>query len=118
MKLSELRKLIVETIQEEVIEEYKPIDEIGTFYVVEKAKKGMTKDDIVKEMTVFDEIVPENVVGVYMKRPAARQKASEVIKEMEANIKELESSMNEFRAAKSDIDAKKQKAAEIIKKLK
>lgn len=118
MKLSELRKIILESIQEDVVEEYKPIDEIGTFYVVEKAKKGMSKDDIVKEMTVFDEIIPENVVGVYMKRPAARQKATEVIKEMEANIKELESSMTEFRAAKTDIDAKKMKAAEIINKLK
>jgi hypothetical protein len=118
MRLSDLRRLIVETIKEEVLEEYKPIDEIGTFYVVEKAKKGMTKDDIVKEMTVFDEIIPERVVGVYSKRPAARQKASEVIKEMEANIKELESSMNEFREAKNGIEEKKKKAADIIKKLK
>ena len=94
------------------------VDEIGKFFIVKKPKKGMTKEDIMCEMTVFDEIVPENVVGVYMKRPAARQKASEVIKEMEANIKELEASMNEFRAAKTDIDTKKQKAAEIIKKLK
>jgi hypothetical protein len=37
---------------------------------------------------------------------------------MEVNIKELETSMNEFRAAKEDINSKKSKAAEIIKKLK
>lgn len=118
MKLSELRKLIVETVKEEVLQEYKPIDEIGTFYIVEKAKKGMTKDDIVKEVTVFDEIMPENVVGVYLKRPTARQKASEVIKEMETNLKELETSMNDFREAKNSIEEKKKKAADIIKKLK
>ena len=117
MRLSDLRKLIVETISEEVLEEVKPIDEVGSFYVVEKPKKGSTKADIVKEMTVFDNIDPKSVLGVYAKRPAANQKASEAIKEMEASIKDLESSMNDFRDAKKGINEKKKRAADIIKKL-
>ena len=117
MKLSDLRKLIIESVNEEVLEEVKPVDEIGSFYVVQKPKKGSTKANIVKEMTVFDEIDPKSVLGVYAKRPAANQKASEAIKEMEASIKDLESSMNEFRDAKKGIDEKKKRAADIIKKL-
>lgn len=117
MKLSDLRKLIIESVNEEVLEEVKPVDEVGSFYVVQKPKKGSTKADIVKEMTVFDEIDPKSVLGVYAKRPAANQKASEAIKEMEASIKDLESSMNEFRDAKKGINEKKKKAADIIKKL-
>ena len=117
MKLSDLRKLIIESVNEEVLEEVKPVDEIGSFYVVQKPKKGSTKADIVKEMTVFDEIDPKSVLGVYAKRPAANQKASEAIKEMEASIKDLELSMNEFRDAKKGIDEKKKRAADIIKKL-
>jgi hypothetical protein len=118
MRLSDLRKLIVETISEEVLEEVKPIDEVGSFYVVEKPKKGSTKADIVKEMTVFDNIDPKSVLGVYTKSPAANRRASEAIKEMEKSIKELELSMNEFRDAKKGINDKKQKAADLIKKLK
>jgi hypothetical protein len=118
MRLSDLRKLIVETISEEVLEEVKPIDEVGSFYVVEKPKKGSTKADIVKEMTVFDTIDPKSVLGVYAKSPAANRRASEAIKEMEKSIKELELSMNEFRDAKKGIDDKKKKAADLIKRLK
>jgi hypothetical protein len=118
MRLSDLRKLIVETISEEVLEEVKPIDEVGSFYVVEKPKKGSTKADIVKEMTVFDTIDPKSVLGVYAKSPAANRRASEAIKEMEKSIKELELSMNEFRDAKKGIDEKKKVAAGLIKKLK
>jgi|694.fasta_scaffold03317_22 hypothetical protein len=117
MKLSDLRKLIIESVNEEVLEEVKPVDEVGSFYVVEKPKKGSTKAGIVKEMTVFDNIDPKSVLGVYAKRPAANQKASEAIKEMEASIKDLEASMNEFRDAKKGINEKKKRAADIIKKL-
>jgi hypothetical protein len=117
MRLSDLRKLIVEAISEDVLEEVKPVDEVGSFYVVMKPKKGSTKADIVKEMTVFDDIDPKSVLGVYAKSPAANKRASEAIKEMEKSIKELELSMNEFRDAKKGIDEKKKRAADIIKKL-
>jgi hypothetical protein len=117
MKLSDLRKLIVEAISEDVLEEVKPVDEVGSFYVVQKPKKGQTKAEIVKEMTVFDDIDPKSVLGVYAKSPAANRKAAEAIKEMEKSIKELELSMNEFRDAKNGIDEKKKRAADLIKKL-
>ena len=117
MKLSDLRKLIVEAISEDVLEEVKPVDEVGSFYVVEKPKKGQTNAAIVKEMTVFDEIDPKSVLGVYAKSPAANKRATEAIKEMETHVKDLELSMNEFRDAKNGIDEKKKRAADLIKKL-
>ncbi len=117
MKLSDLRKLIIESVNEEVLEEVKPVDEVGSFYVVEKPKKGSTKADIVKEMTVFDNIDPKSVLGVYAKSPAANKRAAEAIKEMAQSIKDLESSMNEFRDAQKGINEKKKRAADIIKKL-
>ena len=117
MKLSDLRKLIVEAISEDVLEEVKPVDEVGSFYVVQKPKKGQTKAAIVKEMTVFDEIDPKSVLGVYAKSPAANKRATEAIKEMEKHVKDLELSMNEFHDAKNGIDEKKKRAADLIKKL-
>ena len=117
MKLSDLRKLIVEAISEDVLEEVKPVDEVGSFYVVQKPKKGQTKAAIVKEMTVFDEIDPKSVLGVYAKSPAANKRATEAIKEMENHVKDLELSMNEFRDAKNGIDEKKKRAADLIKRL-
>ena len=117
MKLSDLRKLIIESVNEEVLEEVKPVDEVGSFYVVEKPKKGSTKAGIVKEMTVFDNIDPKSVLGVYAKSPAANKRATDAIKEMEKHIKDLELSMNEFRDAKNGINEKKKRAADIIKKL-
>jgi hypothetical protein len=41
------------------------VNEIGKFFVVKKPKKGMTKEDIMLEVTVFDEIKMEEVKGVY-----------------------------------------------------
>ena len=117
MKLSDLRKLIVEAISEDVLEEVKPVDEVGSFYVVQKPKKGQTKAAIVKEMTVFDEIDPKSVLGVYAKSPAANKRATEAIKEMEKNVKDLELSMNEVRDAKNGINEKKKRAADLIKRL-
>ena len=42
----------------------------------------------------------------------------EPIKEYDMMMKEVEDAMNEFRTSKKDIDEKKNKAKELIKKLK
>jgi len=43
------------------------IDEIGKFFQVKKPGKGMTKENMVCEVTVFDEIKMDETKGVYQK---------------------------------------------------
>ena len=119
MKRSELRKLIKEeleaTLQEEANE---PTDEIGKFYIVEKPTHNSQKDDIMKEVTCFDEIIKERTLGVYKQRSDANRRATEAIKEYETQLKELETSIEEFRAHKSELENKRKNAKEFIYKLK
>ena len=103
---------------EPVEEVYKPVDEIGKFFVVKKPKKGMTKEDIMYEATIFDNIIPEETQGVYKQKSDASRTATEAIKAYEAQLEEMESAMNEFRSAKKDIEEKKKIAKEKIMKLK
>ena len=95
-----------------------PIDEIGKFFVVKKPSKGMTKENMVMEATVFDEIKMEETKGVYKNKSEANRHATEALKEYDMMMKEVEDDMNEFRKSKKDIDEKKNKAKELIKKLK
>lgn len=95
-----------------------PIDEIGKFFVVKKPSKGMTKENMVMEATVFDEIKMEETKGVYKNKSEANRHATEALKEYDMMMKEVEDAMNEFRTSKKDIDEKKNKAKELIKKLK
>ena len=95
-----------------------PIDEIGKFFVVKKPSKGMTKENMVMEATVFDEIKMEETKGVYKNKSEANRHATEALKEYDMMMKEVEDAMNEFRTSKKDIDEKKNKARELIKKLK
>jgi hypothetical protein len=95
-----------------------PIDEIGKFFVVKKPSKGMTKENMVMEATVFDEIKMEETKGVYKNKSEANRHATEALKEYDMMMKEVEDAMNEFRNSKKDIDEKKNKAKELIKKLK
>ena len=95
-----------------------PIDEIGKFFVVKKPSKGMTKENMVMEATVFDELKMEETKGVYKNKSEANRHATEALKEYDMMMKEVEDAMNEFRNSKKDIDEKKNKAKELIKKLK
>ena len=94
------------------------VDEIGKFFVVKKPGKGMTKEDIVQEVTVFDEIKMDETRGVYKNRSEANRHATEALKEYEMQLKEMEDAMEAFRSAKKDIDEKKEAAKEKIQKLK
>ena len=40
------------------------VDEIGKFFIVKKPKKGMTKEDIMCEATVFDNLDKDEIKGV------------------------------------------------------
>jgi hypothetical protein len=132
MKLSQLRQLIKEEL-EEIVQERKfstelfnVEDEIGKFFVVTKPKnKDTTIDDIVFESDVFyfanqirGGLNFENIIGLYKQKSDARRAGTEALKEYEMQLKEMEDAMSEFREAKKGIDEKKKAAREKIEKLK
>jgi len=131
MKLSQLRQLIKEEL-EEIVQERKfstelfnVEDEIGKFFVVTKPKnKDTTIDDIVFESDVFyfanqirGGLNFENIIGLYKQKSDARRAGTEALKEYEMQLKEMEDAMSEFREAKKGIDEKKKAAREKIEKL-
>ena len=99
-------------------EAHNPVDEIGKFFVVKKPKKGMTKEEMVQEATVFDDIKREETLGVYKNKSEANRLASEALKGFEDQLKEVESSMEEIRKAKEEIKTKAQAAKDKINKIK
>ena len=95
------------------------VNEIGKFFVVNKPnKKDMTKEDIMYEATVFDEIKMDKIKGVYKQKSDVSRVATEALKEYEAQLKEMEDAMEAFRGAKKDIEEKKAVAKEKIERLK
>jgi len=118
MKLTDLlNEVEANEVLEPVNESPEVVDEIGKFFVVKKPKKGMTKEDIMMEVTVFDEINMNEVKGCYKQKSDASRIATEVLKEYEMQVKEMEDAMNEFRSAKKDIEEKKKSAKDKIKAL-
>jgi hypothetical protein len=99
-------------------EAHNPVDEIGKFFVVSKPKKGMTKENMVKEATVFDDIKAEETLGVYKNKSEANRLAGEALKSFDDQLKEVESSMEEIRKAKEEIKTKAQAAKDKINKIK
>jgi hypothetical protein len=95
-----------------------PVDEVGKFFVAKKPKKGMTKEEMVYEATAFEDIRPEETLGIYKNKSEANRLAGEALKSFEDQLKEVESSMDEIRRAKEDIKAKAQAAKEKINKIK
>jgi hypothetical protein len=120
MKTHQLRQIIREEIEKELQEKTQPnvVDEIGKFFVVKKAKKGVTKEDMVYEATVFDEIKMDEVVGVYKNKSEAKRLANEALMEYEKQLQEMEDAMNEYRTMKKEIEEKRKAAAEKVKSLK
>jgi len=95
-----------------------PIDEIGKFFVVKKPSKGMTKENMVMEATVFDEIKMDEIKGIYKQKSDASRVATEALKQYESMMKEVEEAMNDFRESKKTIEDKKKIAKEKIERLK
>lgn len=112
-----LRDLLNE-IEEAEVKTNEIIDEIGKFFIVKKPTKGSTKEDIMQEVTVFDEIRMDEIKGCYKQKSDASRVATEAIKEYESMMKEVETAMDEFRSAKTDIEEKKRLAKEKIQSLK
>lgn len=114
---------LISLLKESLLEDKSgPIDELGKFWIVLRPKKGQTtKDEIVKECTIFNigfEIVPEETIGAFKSRSDANREATQAIKNYDSELNELEGQMDEFRKTKSDLDAKKEAAVERIKKMK
>ena len=122
MKLTEFKKLIKEAIEEETkettIEMMEPVDEIGTFMIVKKPRRGMTMEDMLQEVSIYDSIMKEEIIMATMDKSAARKRAKEALKEYEMAKKALQQEMEDYREAKKAIEEKKKKAKETIMRLK
>jgi len=121
MKLADFKKLIKEAIEEEkketTMEMMEPIDEIGLFTVVLRPKKGMTMEDMLQEVSIYDSIIKEEIIMATMDKSAARKRAKEALKEYDMAKEALMKEMEEFREAKRAIEEKKKKAKETIARL-
>jgi len=105
----------------------KPLGQVGKEKSPEEIAKSKaeteqiyseTKEDMVQEATVFDEIKMDETKGVYKNRSEANRMANESLMEYEKQLKEMEDAMNEYRDAKKAIEEKRKAAAEKVKSLK
>ena len=117
MKKSELKYIIKEALEATTMEMIEPIDEIGTFMIVKKPKKGMAMEDMLQEVSIYDSIMKEEIIMATTNKSAARKRAKEALKEYEMQKNTLKKEMEEYRAAKKAIEEKKTKAKELINKL-
>lgn len=121
MKLTDFKKLIKEAIEEEkketTMEMMEPVDEIGTFMIVKKPRRGMKMEDMLQEVSIYDSIMKEEIIMATMDKSAARKRAKEALKEYEMAKEALMKEMEEFREAKKAIEDKKKKAKETIARL-
>jgi len=121
MKLTNFKKLIKEAIEEEkketTMEMMEPVDEIGTFMIVKKPRRGMTMEDMLQEVSIYDSIMKEEIIMATMDKSAARKRAKEALKEYDMAREALMKEMEDFREAKRAIEDKKKKAKETIARL-
>jgi len=99
-------------------EKHMPIDEIGKLYQVKLADGKMTKEEMVCEVTVFDDINPEETSGVYKNPSEARRHANEILKEYEDKLEEVKAAMEEYRKNKAENDKLKEEAKNKINGIK
>jgi hypothetical protein len=117
MKKSELKYIIKEALEATTMEMVEPIDEIGTFMIVKKPKRGMAMEDMMQEVSIYDSIIKEEIIMATTNKSAARKRAKEALKEYEMQKTALKNEMEGYRSAKKDIEEKKTKAKELINRL-
>lgn len=117
MKTSELKYIIKEALEATTMEMMEPIDEIGTFMIVKKPKKGMAMEDMMQEVSIYDSIMKEEIIMATTNKSAARKHAKEALKAYEAQKTALKNEMTSYREAKKSVEEKKMKAKELINKL-
>jgi hypothetical protein len=106
---------VMNALQEEP---HMPIDEIGKLYQVKLADGKMTKEEMVCEVTVFDNINPEETSGVFKNPSEARRHAGEILKEYETKLEEVKAAMEEYRKNKAENDKLKEEAKNKINGIK
>lgn len=128
MKLSELKKLILESLQEENIismpsenvEEtmkFEGTNQIKDFYIVSKPTPEM-RESVVKKANVFDEILMEDTHGVYMSQAEATREAKRLTQEYMSQLQELEKTMEEVRTQKKELEERRKEAADKLAQMK
>ena len=117
MKTSELKYIIKEALGAKPMEMMEPIDEIGTFMIVKKPKRGMAMEDMMQEVSIYDSIMKEEIIMATTNKSAARKRAKEALKEYEMQKTALKNEMEGYRSAKKEIEEKKTKAKELINRL-
>jgi len=117
MKLSQLKRLILETLEEETEPQYEVIDEIENFYQVKRPTMGASKEDMVCEVTVFDDINRDETHAILKNKSEANRIANELLKNYESQITELETEMENYRNAKKEATEKANLAKTRIEKL-
>jgi len=117
MKKSELKYIIKEALEATTMEMVEPIDEIGTFMIVKKPKRGMAMEDMLQEVSIYDSIMKEEIIMATTNKSAARKRAKEALKEYEMQKTALKNEMEGYRSAKKEIEEKKTKAKELINRL-
>jgi len=112
-------------VKEIITKNFEVVDEVGKFFVVAKPGTKSTKEEIMFEADPFslaervkNGLTYENIMGMYKQKSDASRVATEALKARDTQLEELKASMEEFRTTKKDIDEKKAKAKELIKKLK
>ena len=119
MKKSELKYIIKEAIEAPTMEIKEPYNEIGEIILVMKPVRGMSPEDMIRPVSIYDNIDVNEIVGAYMgnNKAAARKEAKTAMKAYEMQKEALKKEMEEYRMAKEAIAEKKAKAKELINKL-
>lgn len=128
MKLSQLKNLILEAIQEdnlasmpqENIDEpmkFEGVNNIKDFYVVTKPTPE-NRESSVRKANVFDEVLMEDTHGVYESQAEATREAKKLTQEYSSQLQELESTMEEVRAQKKELELRRKEAAEKLAQMK
>ena len=100
MKLSQLKNLILETLQEdnlttmpqENIDEpmkFEGVNMIKDFYIVSKPTPE-NRESLVRKANVFDEVLMEDTHGVYESQAEATREAKKLTQEYSTQLQELE----------------------------
>jgi len=127
MKKTELISLIKEELKEKLLKEnlnildsqpqeaYNLEDQIGNFWIVTKAIKESTEDDLIKELDVFglaemlssQGLTKENIVGLYKSEGKARTTSRKLLKQRDSELKE------DIKTGSSKVKELEDKIAEI-----
>jgi nitrate reductase NapAB chaperone NapD len=119
MKKSELKYIIKEALEAPTMEIKEPYNEIGEIILVMKPTRERSMEDMIRPVSIYDNIDVNEIVGAYMgnNKAAARKEAKKAMKAYEMQKEALKKEMEEYRSAKKDIEDKKKKAKELIEKL-